>query len=156
VNRFSSLEARLPAPIEALVVALCMRLATPMAADAGAGYPLWQMLGTLAMQLSGIIAIAAFFAFWRAHTTLNPMKPERASTLVTSGIYRFSRNPLYLSLVLLLIAYAIRLWSVPAVAGPILFVAYVKRFHIVPEERALQARFGTAFAAYKRQVRRWL
>jgi len=156
LNGLSTFEARVPAPIIALGIATLMRLVTQAPPGPGASDPLWQSAGTAAMQLSAVIAIAAFYAFWRARTTINPMRPERASTLVTRGIYRFTRNPLYLSLVLLLIAYAIRLWSLPALAGPVLFVAYVQRFHITPEERALQAKFGEAFTDYKRQVRRWL
>jgi len=156
LNGFSTFEARVPAPFIAIGIAWLMRLATLGPPAPGASDPLWQSAGTAAMQLSALIALSAFYAFWRARTTINPMRPERASTLVTRGIYRFTRNPLYLSLVLLLIAYAIRLWSLPAVGGPVLFVAYVRRFHITPEERALQAKFGEAFTEYKRRVRRWL
>jgi protein-S-isoprenylcysteine O-methyltransferase Ste14 len=156
LNGLSTFEARVPAPIIAIGIAWLMRLATLGPPAPGASDPLWQSAGTAAMQLSGVIALAAFYAFWRARTTINPMKPERASTLVTRGIYRFTRNPLYLSLVLLLVAYAIRLWSLPAIGGPVVFIAYVRRFHITPEERALQAKFGDAFTEYTRRVRRWL
>ena len=111
---------------------------------------------TIALQLSGALAIAGFAGLWRAGTTFNPINPERATKLVTSGVYAFSRNPIYLSLLLLLMAYAVRLWSLPAAAGPAPYIVYITRFQIVPEERALQAKFGVAFTDYKRKVRQWI
>lgn len=121
-----------------------------------AGARVREVVVTLALQLSGVLAIAAFVGLWRAGTTFNPLNPERATKLVTSGVYAISRNPLYLSLLLLLIAYAVSLWSLPAAAGPAVFVAYITRFQVVPEERALEAKFGDAFTDYKRRVRQWI
>ena len=152
----ASFETRIPAPIVTLIVAALMWLVAQEPPGPGASDPVWQTLGTAALQLSAVLALAAMATFWRVRTSINPMKPERASTLVTHGIYRFSRNPMYLSLLLLLVGYAIRLWSLPAAAGPALFAAYVTRFQIAPEERALEAKFGAAFTDYKRRVRRWL
>jgi protein-S-isoprenylcysteine O-methyltransferase Ste14 len=115
-----------------------------------------EVVVTVALQLSAAIAIAGFGALWRAGTTFNPLNPERATKLVTSGVYALSRNPIYLSLLLLLMAYAVRLWFLPAAAGPAVYVAYVTRFQIVPEERILEAKFGVAFRDYKRRVRQWI
>ena len=84
------------------------------------------------------------------------MHPERSSALVTTGIYAWSRNPMYVSLLCLLMGYSLQLGHVAAALGPILFVSYVTRFHIVPEESALEARFGDAYRAYKARVRRWI
>ncbi|WP_308845535.1 methyltransferase family protein [Oxalicibacterium faecigallinarum] len=113
-------------------------------------------IGVTLAQISALIALIAFVCMWRARTTINPLQPDKASSLVTNGIFRFSRNPLYLSLLLLLIAYAIRLESAMVWIGPCAFVAYVTRFQIVPEERVLTEKFGQAYVAYKGRTRRWL
>jgi protein-S-isoprenylcysteine O-methyltransferase Ste14 len=102
------------------------------------------------------IAFPSFVAFIRARTTFNSMKLKATSSLVTGGIYRFTRNPMYLSVLLMLIAWTIFLSSVWALVGPVAFVLYINRFQILPEERALVAMFGTAYAEYKGRVRRWL
>ncbi|MFO1434921.1 MAG: isoprenylcysteine carboxylmethyltransferase family protein [Gammaproteobacteria bacterium] len=98
----------------------------------------------------------AFAAFRKSHTTINPLKPEQATVLVTDGVFAFTRNPMYLSLSLFLIAYAVFLSSLPALIGPVVFFAFINRFQIVPEERALKATFGTTYIDYMRRVRRWL
>jgi protein-S-isoprenylcysteine O-methyltransferase Ste14 len=146
------LEHKIPAPVLALLVGVAMgTLAhrTPLA-------DLRSAVAIVTANASAVLALAAFFAFRRAHTTIDPTRPHRASTLVTGGVYRWTRNPMYLSLALVLVAYAIRLGAWVALAGPVLFAAYVTRFQIVPEERALASKFGAAFDEYRRRVRRWL
>ena len=103
-----------------------------------------------------IVGISAVLGFHRAKTTLNPLQPDAASALVVRGIYRWTRNPMYLAMLLVLIAWACIVANVAALAILPLFVAYLNRFQIAPEERALQARFGGEFEQYKRTVRRWL
>ena len=101
------------------------------------------------------ICLAGVWSFHRAHTTVNPLHPERASALVESGIYRYTRNPMYLGFVLILLAWALLLGSPVAILGVPGFILYMNRFQIVPEERALAALFGTAFSRYCERVRRW-
>jgi protein-S-isoprenylcysteine O-methyltransferase Ste14 len=151
-----SLEARVPAPIVALAVASAMWLVSSDMSPPDAGAPERELVVSVAMHLSGALAIAAFVGLLWAGTTFNPFKPERATKLVTGGVYAFSRNPIYLSLLLLLVAYAVFLWSLLAAPGPAVFVAYITRFQIVPEERALETKFGIAFTNYKSRVRRWI
>lgn len=150
------LETKIPSPVVALLIALGMRLMPTAEPAAGVILQMQSIVNYSTAELSAVIALAAFFAFWRAHTTINPLRPERASTLVTSGIYRYTRNPMYLSLLLLLLSYASHLWSWAALAGPLAFVLYVNRFQIVPEERVLKLKFGSEYAEYQRRVRRWL
>ncbi len=102
------------------------------------------------------VDLAGLAAFRGARTTVNPLQPQRASALVTGGVYRFTRNPMYLGMALLLSAWAVHLSSWLALAGPLAFVLYITRFQIVPEERVLQANFGEAFTRYAARVRRWL
>src|SRR4051812_19610819 len=112
---------------------------------------------TLAVVAVGVaFGAAGLLSFRRVRTTVNPTTPDAASSLVATGIYRFTRNPMYLGFALLLTGWAIYLSNVLAFAGPMIFVLYINRFQIVPEERALAAKFGTAFDDYKRRTRRWI
>lgn len=106
--------------------------------------------------IGGGISLAGIISFRRAKTTINPMKPETTSSLVCSGIYRVTRNPMYLGLLFVLVAWAVFLSSPWALLGPVAFVLYINCFQIVPEERALSALFGTDYSAYQARVRRWL
>ena len=84
------------------------------------------------------------------------MKPQAASSLVVAGVYKITRNPMYLGLSLVLVGWAVFLWSAWALLGPVVFVAYISRFQIAPEERVLASLFGSEYSAYKTKVRRWL
>ena len=106
--------------------------------------------------LGVVIAIAGVVSFRRAKTTVNPMRPESASSLVVSGIYRYTRNPMYLGLLLLLLGWAIFLSNLAAFAVLPAFVVYINRFQIGPEERALDALFPREYPAYRARVRRWI
>lgn len=111
-------------------------------------------LGLAALGLG--IAIAGVRAFRRASTTVHPMRPDETTTIVASGIYAWSRNPMYLGMLLALGGWAV--WLASPVAALLLpgFIAYLNRWQIGPEERALTARFGDAYASYARRVRRWI
>ncbi len=84
------------------------------------------------------------------------MKPEAASTLVCSGVYRVTRNPMYLGLLLVLTGWAVHLSCAWTLIGPLAFKLYIDRFQIAPEERALSGKFGADYSAYATRVRRWL
>jgi protein-S-isoprenylcysteine O-methyltransferase Ste14 len=102
------------------------------------------------------VALGGVLSFRRARTTVNPLKPETSATLVSTGVYSITRNPMYLGMLLVLVAWAVYLSSAWSLAGPLLFALYITRFQIIPEERALDRLFGAQFAEYKRRVRRWL
>jgi protein-S-isoprenylcysteine O-methyltransferase Ste14 len=102
------------------------------------------------------LSACGIVVFRRARTTINPHKPGEATALVSSGPYRFTRNPMYTGMLLALLAWAAFLSSPLALLGPAAFVLYINRFQIVPEERALQWLFGSDYTAYKARVRRWL
>lgn len=118
--------------------------------------PPWNRLGALFGLAGFAIDAAAAARFLRRKTTLSPMVPGKASSLVTDGVFRISRNPMYLGLVLLLIGWALWLGSVtPWLVVPV-FVAGLTAAQIVPEERALAERFGETYFAYRRRVARWI
>ena len=110
---------------------------------------------TLAV-LAVLIGIAALLGFRRAKTTINPLTPQASSALVVRGIYRWTRNPMYLAMLLVLVGWACLVANWAALAMLPLFVASLNRLQIEPEERALHARFGAEFENYRRKVRRWL
>ena len=150
------LELRIPPPVVAVLVAAAMwgiALVTPALQVPG----LIRLIVAAAFGLAGFsIGIAGVIGFLRARTTVNPMKPLTASALVTTGTYKYSRNPIYLGDLCILVAWALYLSNVYTLIGPVIFVLYINRFQIAPEERALAALFGAAYADYQSTVRRWL
>lgn len=151
-----ALETRVPPPLVAIVLGGAMWLL----ARATPGVPMppmlrWGLVVTLlAVGLS--FDVRGLLAFLRARTTVNPLRPQRASHLVTAGVYRRTRNPMYVGLVFFLTAVAVGLAAPAALLGPVAFVAYITRFQIQPEERALQRLFGEEYRAYCERVPRWL
>jgi protein-S-isoprenylcysteine O-methyltransferase Ste14 len=102
------------------------------------------------------VALLGVASFRRARTTLNPLKPDKSSALVMSGIYRYTRNPMYLGLLLVLLGWAFFLANALAFVFLPVFILYMNRFQIDPEERVLASVFGQEFVAYLSKVRRWL
>ncbi len=103
-----------------------------------------------------VVALEGVLAFGRASTTVNPTQPGTASVMVTTGIYRFSRNPMYVGFALVLVGWACFVANLVAMLLVLAFVVYLNRFQIEPEERVLSARFGDEYRTYLRAVRRWL
>ena len=150
------LELRIPPPIVGLIIAGGMwgvAQVTPVLALAAPA----RIAAAVALAIMGAaISVSGVVAFRRARTTVNPLKPETSATLVSTGVYSFTRNPMYLGMALVLVGWAAWLASLWALAGPVLFALYITRFQIIPEERVLDGLFGPPFAAYKSSVRRWL
>jgi len=152
----NSLEHRIPPPLVMLLCAFAMwqfaRLLPPM-----------EVADTVRLVLAGMFVIdgvffclAGVYCFRMAHTTIDPLHPAKASHLVTGGIYRVSRNPMYLGFAILLLAWAVFLASPWVLPGVPAFMAFISRFQIDPEERALETLFGDDFRDYRASVRRWL
>jgi protein-S-isoprenylcysteine O-methyltransferase Ste14 len=148
------LELKIPPAVTGAVTALGMWLVS-CALPTYSFAPLRVM--AVGMTVTGVVITGlAMLSFWRAHTTVNPMKPSSASFLVTSGIYGFTRNPMYLGLLFVLAGWALYLGNALTFLFLPAFVLYMNRFQIEPEERALTALFGQAFVAYTSRVRRWI
>ncbi len=152
----SSLELRVPPVVIALVAALCMWLLSRWIP--GLEWSRTWRLGTgLLLLIAGLlVAAAGVLEFRRARTTVNPTTPQATSSMVRSGIYRHTRNPMYLGMLLVLTAWAAWLANPAAFAVVPAFVLYINRFQIEPEERILAELFAGEFDAYRRSVRRWL
>ena len=152
----TSLELKIPPPVVALFFALCIWLASSLVAPLELPFVL--RVGA-ALTLAGVglvISTAAIVSFRRARTTINPTEPTATSALVSDGIYRMTRNPMYLGLLLDLLGWAAFVANPLALLFVPAFVLYMNRFQIDPEERALSALFGCAYGAYQQRVRRWL
>lgn len=146
------MENRIPPPFLTVGVAVAMWFA---AAEAAA--PLWRASAAIALFLvAGAFGVPALRAFRKADTTIDPVRIDRASALVTGGIYRLTRNPMYVSLTLMLAAWALWLGGPWVWAGPVFLFLWLDRFQIRPEERVMSARFGAEYNCYREKVRRWL
>lgn len=102
------------------------------------------------------IALAGVAAFRRSRTTVHPQHPEKTSVVVAHGVYRWTRNPMYLGVLLVLAGWGLFLAHAVALLALPVFVTYMNRFQIRPEERILAAKFGRPFTAYMAAVRRWI
>lgn len=150
------LELRIPPPVVALIAALAMVAAASVWRSNLPSIPARGHVA-IALALAGVLMVGAgIVEFHRARTTVNPLNPGAASALVVARIYRFTRNPMYLGLAIVLCAWAIYLSNPLSLLGVVAFVAYMNRFQIIPEETALRALFGHDFERYATQVRRWL
>jgi len=141
-------------PLFFMFVLLAVMVALAMLPMTRVLYPPVTWLGTLPL-VTGVwvISISAGL-FRRRETTLNPFGESTA--LVQDGLYRYSRNPMYLGMLLILAGAAVWLGHVLPFAALPVFVAVVSRQNIRHEERALEAQFGDAYRTYRQRVRRWL
>ena len=114
------------------------------------------IIAMLLMTMGCIPFANAVFLFITARTTINPTQPDTSSSLVTHGIYRFTRNPMYLGLLLWLMSWGIYLEDLVAISGPLFFYWHINRHQIPFEETALKDHFGTTYKMYCRKTRRWL
>jgi protein-S-isoprenylcysteine O-methyltransferase Ste14 len=150
------LELKIPPTIVLIVTALLMWLISRTVPAFAFEFPA-RNLCAIGFAAAGLItAISGVATFRRAKTTVNPLKPQSASSLVSWGVYRITRNPMYLGGLLILTGWAIFLSTPVAFLFLPAYIFYMNLFQIGPEERALTSLFGSEFIAYKSRVRRWL
>jgi protein-S-isoprenylcysteine O-methyltransferase Ste14 len=144
---------RLPPPLLALAAAAAQRALSP-----GATAPGGLRAATAGLISAGSLALAGASAgqFRRSGTTVEPFRPDRASTLVTTGANSVTRNPMYVGMAGLLVAHAVRRGSWPALLPAAGFVGLIDRWQVEFEEEALRGKFGPAYDAYCAAVPRWL
>jgi protein-S-isoprenylcysteine O-methyltransferase Ste14 len=152
-----SLEAKIPPLLLAVVLAALAWAITKALPEFTFEIPGRINLSLALATCGAVVFVLGILSFRRAGTTVNPLKPDQASSLVTSGIYRMTRNPMYLGFLGILVGWALYLANIVVlILVPIGFVACMNRFQIAAEERALTALFGGEYVAYARRVRRWL
>ncbi|RZI44258.1 isoprenylcysteine carboxylmethyltransferase family protein [Herbaspirillum sp. HC18] len=149
------LELRVPPVALVVVFATIMWLLTRLVPAATVVRLNW-WAAVIPALAGGIVALAGVAAFRGAHTTVNPTTPEASSSVVTTGVYRWSRNPMYLGFLLFLVGWVLYLGNLGAALFLPLFVLYMNRYQIAPEERMLNQKFGSEYVNYTRRVRRWL
>ena len=151
-----AVKLKIPPVVVVFVLAVLMwfsALATPAV---GIDFPARDLFALCVAVAGAVTSALGVESFRRAGTTVNPLTPGASSSLVRSGIYRVSRNPMYLGFLMLLLGWGIYVWNVLAFLLVPAFLIYMNRFQIEPEERALTSRFGQEFIAYTIKVRRWL
>lgn len=149
-----SLELKIPPLLLVLLSAAAMVLLTELVN--GCEFASQPMAAIVLLSLGFLVAAAGVYEFRRMSTTVNPRDPEASSSLVDSGIYRFSRNPMYVGFALCLLAWGLWLGQGLSFVVLAVFILYMNHFQIIPEEQALLANFGEPYGAYLNRVRRWL
>ena len=156
-QRAHPLDLRVPPVVVVMGVAMLMFLAARLVP--GLSFPVPTVArgaGVFVLATLGASVIAAgIHAFHRAKTTVNPTRPDTSSTVVDTGIYARTRNPMYVGMHLILLAWAFWLMNGAAAIVESIFVLYINRFQIQPEERTLMAHFGERYGRYVSRVPRW-
>ncbi|MDO5692834.1 MAG: isoprenylcysteine carboxylmethyltransferase family protein [Pseudomonadota bacterium] len=153
-------EHKIPPPVIDLAVGVLMWVLAQAVPSARLWRPeplsIFTVVGLVIAFAGGLVALAGALEFSRARTTVNPLSPRKASMLVTTGIYRFTRNPMYLGMLLVLVGWGVYLGNAVAFLALPLFVWLLNTLQIKPEERILRERFGVAYQRYAARVRRWI
>ncbi|MCP3699449.1 MAG: isoprenylcysteine carboxylmethyltransferase family protein [Aliivibrio sp.] len=153
----SKLELRIPPPLIMLLF-----MVTVFGFDKIMPFNLFYLPWLTYALVISLIVLGGFVSLWGvkefrdAKTTVNPLKPESSSSLVNSGIYQYTRNPMYLGLLLILLSVVVYTQHPLGLLSALGFVAYMNRFQIEPEEKMLVKLFGDEFVDYRNQVKRWL
>ena len=154
-QRRSRLELKLPPVVLGAIAAALMWIASSASPAFDINFSA-SSVSSASLALAGALTcLAGVISFRRAKTTVNPMNPDAASSLVVSGIYRYTRNPMYAGFLMILLAWAAFLSNVVALIVLPAFVLYMNPFQILPEERALTALFADEYTEYLARVRRW-
>ena len=148
------MKKRIPPPLIAMLCVLIIFLSKSIFPSFVFSYKL--QLGIFVSTIGFLLLIVSIKSFIDNKTTINPLNLKKSTYLVTSGVFRFSRNPMYLGILLFLLGTAIILNIIGGLIISILFIFYMNFFQIIPEEKALQNLFGKNYRNYRKTVRRWI
>jgi len=148
------MKKRIPPPLIAMLCVLIIFLSKSIFPSFVFSYKL--QLGIFVSTIGFLLLIVSIKSFIDNKTTINPLNLKKSTYLVTSGVFRFSRNPMYLGMLLFLLGTAIILNIIGGLIISILFIFYMNFFQIIPEEMALQNLFGKNYRNYRKTVRRWI
>ena len=151
-----ALELKIVPLLQVVIIITLMLLTDALVPFFGFNNPFFLMTGMVLWIVAFTVAIVALWQFKRHQTTVHPQKLADAQTVVSSGLYAYSRNPMYLAMLIAVLGFAIWLENIVNIVWVLCFFAYITRFQIVPEERILAEKFGTPYQEYKANVRRWL
>jgi protein-S-isoprenylcysteine O-methyltransferase Ste14 len=154
------LELRIPPPVISIACAglmwLLARVWPAFAVWPRGAWPFGLGAALVLALIGAAVSLAGKREFRRARTTASPLAPTRASALVTTGVYRFTRNPMYLGILVILLGWAVYLGNAATLLGPLLLGLLLNQFQVKPEERILRERFAESYTDYTARVRRWI
>ena len=148
------MKTKIPPPIIALICMVINYLSTYLINPIK--FPNIEIIGGLILLLGVATAMLATLLFKKDKTTVNPMNPEETTTLVTTGIFSITRNPMYLGLFLSISSTILFFGSWFGIIILMFFVWYINKFQIIPEEEAMEKLFGNKYDEYRQNVRRWI
>ena len=148
------MKTKIPPPIIALVMIAIIYLSSLIIEPITFNYQ--TLISILVVVIGLACAIPSFRLFAKYKTTISPFTPSETSALVTDGMYRYSRNPMYLGLVFLTIAATIFFGTWLGVVIVVAFIFLLNFLQIIPEEEALLDIFGEEYVEYQKKVRRWI
>lgn len=150
------MEQKILPVFQVIIAALLMMLTTKLFPNFHYTFPLKLPIFLLLILLALSIAFIAIYSFRKHQTTVNPTKPEATSKIVHTGIYSFSRNPMYLAMLIFLISVSVFCENSLAFLPIPLFIWFITIYQIKPEERMLKIHFGQEYKHYLLSVRRWI
>ena len=148
------METKIPPPLVTLVFGMSIYFSREMFPAIEIQYSLY--LGIFLLLSGFFILVSAVRLFRKDKTTVNPLSPEQATKLVTDGIFKYSRNPMYLGMAFVLGSIAVFFNLIGGIFLIALFCVYITKFQIIPEERAMMNLFAQDFDEYKKVTRRWI
>jgi len=148
------IQNKIPPPIVTLFFGLCIYFSRDYFLSYE--YKLLDILSYIFYFSGFFVLVLAVSLFKKQNTTVNPIKIENASSLVTSGVFEYSRNPMYLGMALILLGLALMFNMIGGILFTLLFTIYITKFQIKPEEEVMERLFGEDFLKYKLNVRMWL
>ena len=118
--------------------------------------PYRQIVSVIILIIGLIVIVSPVVDFIKSKTTINPVKFKNVNRLVTTGIYRYSRNPMYLGMILIIISTTVYYLNFLSVFSPLIFYIWINKFQINREEIFLEEKFGSEYLKYKSKTRRWI
>lgn len=151
-----NLKLRIPPAIVTFIIAAGMWWIQQNFSYSWATFDSVLQVEVILLGIGGILGLTGLIQFYRSSTSIDPHKPNKTSKLVTEGIYSISRNPMYLGLLFILGGYAFYLSNLLTFLLLPIFMGYMNRYQIIPEEEIMEQKFGDEYLRYKSEVRRWL
>ena len=145
---------KIPPPIVTLFFGLCIYLSRPYFPEFS--FSILNSLSTISFVLGITVFVTAVSSFKRQNTTVNPISIEKASSLVVNGVFKYSRNPMYLGMLFILLGLTFKFNLIGGLLFTSLFMIFISKFQIKPEEAAMEKLFDQEWKDYIKNVRRWL
>lgn len=150
------LELKIPPVVQVVITAVLMWTLDVLLQSLSITFPALSLVALFLASTGVAFALLGVLEFWSAGTTVDPRVPDQSASLVTGGVYRISRNPMYAGFLLMLVGWGVFLGNIAGFLLLPVFVMYMNRFQIAPEERHMREMFGEEYLHYEAAVRRWI